>query len=77
MAINIIISVQYILPDIILMTQGYYHRGTRLNAMSCRDSVFTAYETVYIITTMLNLILYCFIDATHARGKVLRALRMM
>ena len=35
MAINII-SVQYngrLLPDIILLTQGYYHRGTRLNTM--------------------------------------------
>ena len=34
MAINI--SVQYnggLLPDIILLTQGYYPRGTRLNAM--------------------------------------------
>ena len=30
------VSVQYnggLLPDIILLTQGYYHRGTRLNAM--------------------------------------------
>ena len=35
MAINI--SVQYkggLLPDIILLTQCYYHRGTRLNAMN-------------------------------------------
>ena len=34
MAINI--NVQYnggLLPDIILLTQGYYHRGTRLNTM--------------------------------------------
>ena len=34
MAINI--SVQHndgLLPDIILLTQGYYHRGTRLNTM--------------------------------------------
>ena len=34
MAINI--GVQYNggrLPDIILLTQGYYHRGTRLNTM--------------------------------------------
>ena len=34
MAINV--SVQYnggLLPDIILLTQSYYHRGTRLNAM--------------------------------------------
>ena len=31
------ISVQYnggFLPDIILLTQGYYHWGTRLNIMS-------------------------------------------
>ena len=35
MAINII-SVQYngeFLPDIMLLTQGYYHWGTRLNTM--------------------------------------------
>ena len=35
MAIHII-SVQYnggLLPDIILLTQGYYPRGTRLNTM--------------------------------------------
>ena len=34
MAINI--SVQYyggLLPDITLLTQGYYHRGTRLSTM--------------------------------------------
>ena len=34
MAINV--SVHYngeSLPDIILLVQGYYHRGTRLNAM--------------------------------------------
>ena len=34
MAINV--SVQYnggLLPDIILLTQCYFHRGTRLNAM--------------------------------------------
>ena len=32
----IYVSVQYnggLLPDIILLTQCYYHRGTRLNAM--------------------------------------------
>ena len=35
MAINVI-SVQHnggFLPDIILLTKDYYHRGTRLNAM--------------------------------------------
>ena len=34
MAFNV--SLQYnggLLPDIILLTQCYYHRGTRLNAM--------------------------------------------
>ena len=45
MAINV--SVQYdgeFLPDIILLTQCYHHRGTRFNAMnmfcifSCIDS---------------------------------------
>ena len=41
MAINV--SVQYdggLLPDIILLTQCYYHRGTRLNAMK-RFCVFS------------------------------------
>ena len=35
-ASRLICSVQYnggLLPDIILLTQCYYHRGTRLNAM--------------------------------------------
>ena len=35
MVINI--SVQYngeFLPDVILLTQGYYHRGTRLNTIA-------------------------------------------
>ena len=35
MAINVVISVQYncgLLPDIILLTQCYYRRGTSLNA---------------------------------------------
>ena len=36
MVINIIVLVHYnggLLPGIILLTQGYYQRGTRLNAM--------------------------------------------
>ena len=54
MVINV--SVQYngrLLPDIILLTQGYYHRGTRLNTMysgvliNNSGFVFTAYVTVY------------------------------
>ena len=46
MAVNL--SLQYnggLLPDIILLTQGFYHhRGTRLN--TCNGFVFTAYVTV-------------------------------
>ena len=44
MAINI--SVHYnggLFPDIILLTRGYYHRGTRLNAMK-RGFVFAAHD---------------------------------
>ena len=40
------VSVQYnggILLDIILLTQCYYHRGTRLNAMKI-GFVFAAYD---------------------------------
>ena len=36
MVINISVELQYnggLLPDIILLTQGYYHWGTRLNTM--------------------------------------------
>ena len=46
MVINISVQ-QYnggFLPDIIiLLTQGYYHWGTRLNTMSCSRFVFIAY----------------------------------
>ena len=45
MAINV--SVQYnggLLPDIILLTQYYYHRGTRLNAKKEVKSLFAAYD---------------------------------
>ena len=47
-------SVQYnggLLPDILLLTQGYYHRGTRLNTMW--RLVFTAHETVYYYYNVL------------------------
>ena len=39
MAINV--SVQYndgLLPDMILLTQGYYHRGTRLKPLEVLSS---------------------------------------
>ena len=46
-AINV--RVQYkgvILPDIMMLTQGYYHQGTRL-IPACSDFVFTTNVTVY------------------------------
>ena len=42
-------GVQYnggLLPDIILLTQGYYHRGTRLNAMK-RFCICSLYDPTY------------------------------
>ena len=57
MVINI--SVQYsggLLPDIILLTQGYYQWGTRLNTMQwlCIYNLGT-----YITTTMCDGVLLC------------------
>ena len=57
MVINI--SVQYnggLLPDIILLTQGYYQWGTRLN--TCSGFVFIAFVT-YITTTMCDGVVHC------------------
>ena len=45
MVINV--SVKYnggLLPDIILLTQCYFHRGTRLNAMKSFFFVFAGFE---------------------------------
>ena len=45
----IYISVQYnggLLPDIILLTQDYYHRGTRLNTMQWLEVAGTMVEDV-------------------------------
>ena len=60
MAINI--NVQYnggLLPDIILLTQGYHHRGTRLKYHAGALSLQPMKQ--YIITTaMLNVVLHCF-----------------
>ena len=50
MAINV--SVQYdggFLPDIILLTQCYYHRGTRLNAMK-RFCIFSYLSHLNVLT---------------------------
>ena len=71
MAINS--SVQYnggLLPDIILLTQCYFHRGTRLNAM-CRGFVFAVYETVHYYyhvecCTTLFLLCFCFLSGVPA-----------
>ena len=54
-----------LLPDIILWTQDYYHQGTRLNTMYCRDFLFfAAYETVYyyyhVGCCTIILFLFCF-----------------
>ena len=57
MVINI--SVQYsggLLPDIILLTQGYYQWGTRLN--TCSGFVFIAF-VMYITSTMCDGVLHC------------------
>ena len=60
------ISVQYnggLLPDIILLTQGYYHRGTCLNTMYSRGFVSTAYEIIfyyYHVRWCITLFLFCF-----------------
>ena len=50
MAINV--SVQYdggFLPDIVLLTQCYYHRGTRLNAMK-RFCIFSYWSHLNVLT---------------------------
>ena len=67
MVINII-SVQYnggFLPDIILLTQGYYHRGTRLNAMKriciyslCSSILLLSCVMVYYIVSVLILLFF-------------------
>ena len=53
MGINV--SVQYndgLLPDVILLIQGYYHRGARLNTMkSCFFLQPTRYKTATILNT--------------------------
>ena len=56
-------SVQYnrgFLPDIILLTQGYYHRGTRLNTMEwlclyylCNSILLLPCLMVYYIVSVL------------------------
>ena len=59
MVINI--SVQYnggFLPDIILLTQGYYQWGTRLNTMYWLSFVLIAF-VMYITTTMSDGVLSC------------------
>ena len=59
MVINIELSVQYssgLLPDIILLTQGYYQWGTRLNTMYS-GFVFIAYVMYITTTTMCDGIL--------------------
>ena len=66
MVINI--SVQYnggLLPDIILLTQGYYHWGTRLNTMEwlcmyslCNSILLLPCVMVYYIVSGLFLMFF-------------------
>ena len=65
MAINI--SVQYnggLLPDIILLTQGYYHRGKNPFKYHVEALSLQPMKQYDLITTMLNwcttLFLFCF-----------------
>ena len=63
MVINI--SVQYsggLLPDIILLTQGYYQWGTRLNTMYQVVPLYLQlffFFVMYITTTMCDGVLHC------------------
>ena len=68
MGINI--SVQYnggFLPEIILLTQGYYHRGTRLNTMhglctyNLYNSVLLLHSLMvyYIVSGLFVLFFWC------------------
>ena len=48
-----------LLPDIIPLTQGYYHQGNRLN--TCRGFVLSLQPMKqYIISTMFDDVLHCF-----------------
>ena len=54
------VSVQYnggLLPDIILLTQGYDHWGTRLNAV---EVLSLQPMKQYIVTTLFGDVLHCF-----------------
>ena len=61
MAINI--SVQDnggLLPDIILLTQGYYHRGIRLNTMQWLCLYSLCNSSILLLPCMYDDVLHCF-----------------
>ena len=76
MAINI--SVQYnggLLPDIILLTQGYYQWGTRINTMQwlciyslCNVSPLIASKTLHGILRMYYILYFFGLLLTRACG---------
>ena len=69
MVINLDLSVKYnggLLPDIILLTQGYYHRGTRLNTMFQRPCLYSLSMKQYIITIFST----CPLHTISGRGKI-------
>ena len=49
MAINVSVQYNGFLSDIILLTKGYYLRGTHFKCYG-RGSVFVAYETTFLCT---------------------------
>ena len=57
------VSVQYkgLLPDIILLTQCYYHRGARLNAMKSSPTEITLGQQ-YDVGEKPTVILYTYIN---------------
>ena len=69
MAIIISVSVQYnggLLPDIILLTQSYYPRGTRLNiacSWLCLYSLSICNSILLLPCLMIMYLLHCFVFA--------------
>ena len=65
MVINISVQYKGGLPDILLLTQGYYHWGTRLNIMQwlciyspCNSILLLPCVMVYYIASVLFLLFF-------------------
>ena len=78
MAIHVVISIQHnggFLPGIILLTQCYYHRGTRLNAerfcicsLSSHLNVLTFSPLTGGCSEGLDAFIYIYIKNKHRKG---------